>query len=140
MADDAVRTKAEDDVREAVFRHLFQHNASGLQKSAKAYFLAVEKGADPADPFLKRFDGHTPPVKKASQSRRGARGSQVEDKETGALGLIFSITSITWLSDTEAEVQAGYSEANLSAGFGSYRVKKNDGKCIVTESGPQMIS
>ena len=140
MANDTARITAEDDVREAVFRHLFQHNASGLQKNAKAYFLNVEKGADPADVFLNRFTGHAPPVKKASQSRRGARSSQVEDKETGAPGLVFSITRITWLSDTEAEVHGGYYEANLSASFGSYRVKKINGKWIVTETGPQMIA
>ena len=54
------RAAEEDNIREAVYRYQFQHNASALKQNAKAYFLGIEKGkgvADPSDAFMKRFAG-----------------------------------------------------------------------------------
>jgi hypothetical protein len=56
------RLGQEDDIREAVFRHQFDHNASGQQKTAHAYWLAIfvsEKDSDPSAQFMKRFAHHT---------------------------------------------------------------------------------
>lgn len=48
MADDKVRESQIDDIREAVFRWQFDHNASGQQAAAQVYFLEVgKKDADP---------------------------------------------------------------------------------------------
>lgn len=38
-----------DDIREAVFRYQFQHNASAQQQQANAYFISLEEGEDPAN-------------------------------------------------------------------------------------------
>lgn len=68
------RTEAQEklDICEAVFRYQFEHNASGAQQKAKAYFLKIHN-KDPSDEFLARFKGHTPPVKKGSDfAIRGA--------------------------------------------------------------------
>jgi hypothetical protein len=40
LAADTSRGSEEDDIREAVFRHQFDHNASGQEKSAHGYYLA----------------------------------------------------------------------------------------------------
>jgi hypothetical protein len=58
LATDNDRASQEDDVREAVFRFQFDHNASGQQKTARAYCLAIltgEKDSDPSSEFIKRF-------------------------------------------------------------------------------------
>ena len=62
-------TNAEqNEIREAVFRYQFEHNASGQQQTAKVYFLSFGKDQEPSDEFIARFKDHKPPVKKRSQS------------------------------------------------------------------------
>lgn len=67
-----------NDIYEAVFRHLFVYNGSGLT-NASAFYLSVE-GKDPGEEFLKRFAGNTPPVKKASECRQDADTGRIWDK------------------------------------------------------------
>jgi hypothetical protein len=74
LAVDNDRSSQEDDIRETVFRHQFDHNASGQQKSAHAYCLAVlvdNKDSDPSHQFIRRFAHHKPPVRKASACHLG---------------------------------------------------------------------
>jgi len=132
MAATQARQSQEDDIREAVFRWQFNHNVSGLQTNAKVYFLAVgEKGGDPSDEFMKRFVGNKPPVRKRSQCTANA-GRRVLDKQTGEQGLIFNVTSLRWISDTEVEAEGGYYEAGLSSSGNIYTLKKDNGKWKMT--------
>jgi hypothetical protein len=133
VAADKARQSQEDDIREAVFRWQFDHNVSGQQKKAKVYFLAVgEKYGDPSDEFIKRFADNKPPVRKRSECSADA-GKGVLDKKTGEQGLIFHVTSIKWISDTEVEAEGGYYEAGLSASGNIYTLKKEKGKWQVTK-------
>lgn len=125
----------EDDIRESVFRYQFQHNASGQQQNAKVYFLSlgsIEEPEDPSDEFMKRFQGHQPPVKKVSQSIVSVFEG-VKDKDTGEQGLIFRVTRIAWKSDVEVEVEGGYYENGLSASGNIYRVALEGGQWVVKE-------
>src|SRR5215510_15207871 len=106
-----------DDIREAVFRHQFYHNASGQQQRAKAYFLSIETGEDPDDAFIERFKDNEPPVKKESQLKNEPG---MFEKETGFRGLIFRIDSIKQISSNEVEVTGGYYENGLSASGNTY--------------------
>src|SRR5262245_19236974 len=140
VAADQTRQAQEDDIREAVFRHQFDHNASGLQKNAKVYFLEVdEKATDPSDAFMKRFADHRPPVRKPSASRF-VPGTGLLDKKTGEIGLAFRATTIKWISATEVEVSGGYYEAELSSSGNTYTVKNADGKWRVTKDKMNWIS
>ena len=153
VADDAAKAKAEDDIREATFRHQFLHNASGVQQKAKVYFLAVGRnedwddgsdgfmaldGADPSDEFLKRFADHKPVVKKKSQGV--VHLGEFKDKKTGEKGLVFGLGTIKWVSDTEVEITGGYYEAGLSASGNTYFLKKEKGKWTVTKEVRHWIS
>ncbi len=140
FAADEARESQEDDVREAVFRWQFGHNASGQKTNAHAYFLAIgEKGVDPTDAFMKRFAGHTPPVRKVSAASASA-GRMVFDKETGETGLIFRVMSIKWKSDTEVDVTGGYYESGFSAAVNTYTVRKEEGKWKVTRDKRDWLS
>jgi hypothetical protein len=140
VADEKARQGQDDDIREAVFRYQFDHNASGQQKTAKVYFLGVgEKATDPSDDFMKRFANHKPPVRKASASHF-VRGKGLLDKKTGERGLAFRNTLIKWISDTEVEVSGGYYEAELSSSGNTYTVQKENGKWKVTKSKMNWIS
>lgn len=140
VAADKARQGQDDDIREAVFRYQFDHNASGQQQTAKVYFLRVgEKATDPSDELMKRFADHQPPVRKASAAHF-VRDKGLFDKKTGEQGLAFRAAAIKWISDTEVEVSGGYYEAELSSSSNTYIVKKENGKWKVTQDKMKLIS
>jgi hypothetical protein len=132
FAADKTRAIQTDDIREAVFRWQFDHNASGQQTNAHAYFLSIgHKGDDPTEEFIKRFADHKPPVRKVSAGTADA-GKSVFDKKTGEKGLLFHVTSIEWKSDTQVEVKGGYYEAGQSGSGNTYTLKRETSKWKVT--------
>jgi hypothetical protein len=141
FATDTDRLSQEDDIREAVFRHQFDHNASGQQKSAHAYCLAIQSGgkdSDPSDRFMKRFAHDKPPVRKVSACHWASM--QVAEKRTGRSALIFRISRLTWISDTEVSVDGGYDEGNLSSSGNTYTVRRQNGKWAVTSDKMNVVS
>lgn len=136
------RTHEELDIREATFRYQFGENASGQQRTAKAFYLAIVVGGketDPDDNFLKRFADAKPKVKKVSECSASAERGVV-DRRTGEIGLIFRTGPIRWVSDTEAEISGGYYEAGLSASGNTYHLKKVGGRWKVTKDVMHWIS
>ena len=141
LASDAARPSQEDDIREAVFRYQFDHNGSGLQRRAHAYCLAVrvgEKETGPSDQFIKRFRPHKPPVRKASACHW--EEIQVVENRWGKPALIFFVSKINWVSDTEVTVNGGYREGNMSSSGCSYTVRKEDGAWTIAASGACVMS
>ena len=114
------------DIAEATFRYQFLHNASGQQQKAPAYFLSLF-GKDPDDAFLKRFEGHNPPVQRGSAFAIGK-------------GLRFRVERIKRVSDTKAEVSGGYYEAGLSSSGNTYSVELKEGKWVVAGDKMDWIS
>jgi hypothetical protein len=132
---------ADDDIREAVFRHQFDHNASGLQKNAKVFCLQIEGNQDPSPELLRRFDGNAPRVKKASlcSFKPGhARGGVVDD--TGAPALIFRVDTLQHPGDDAAIVEGGYFEAGLSASGNVYELVREGNLWIVKKDTMKWIS
>ncbi len=134
----AVEDDPEDDIREAVFRHLFRNNGSALQGDAQVYCLQLHGDADPGEALLRRFAGHRPPVVKASACRLDpAKG--VTEQTTGRRGLIFRIDSIRRTGD-EAIVEGGYFEAGLSASGNRYVVRRIAGRWQVVDDAMHSIA
>ena len=124
------RAAEEDNIREAMFRHLFTNNGSGIQQDATVYFLALSNNQSPSADFMKRFQTHNPPVKPVSESTIG-KISEVLDKTTGKIGLRFRVEEIEWISDKEVHAYGGYYAGNLSASGGSYQLVFENGLWIV---------
>jgi hypothetical protein len=131
----------EDAIREAVFRYQLKHNASCLKGKAGAYYLSTGKGQDPSDAIMKRFVGHSPPVRRFSAAviksktkdlppdePKEFQGFWVRNKETGKPGTIFHAGSIRRLGRHLAEVSGGYYEGGLSASDNTYRVVRRRGR------------
>lgn len=131
----------EDDLREAVFRHLFEHNASGLQRAAKVFCLQAEGKRDPSPELLRRFEGNEPRVKRASLCTfvHGRARGGVQD-ETGAPGLIFRVDSIKRTGPDTAVVEGGYFEAGLSASGNIYELARESGHWVVKKDILRWIS
>jgi len=124
----ALPTPAEQelDICEAVFRHQFEHNASGAQQEAAAYFLEIRKG-DPSPEFLARFAAHQPPVFAGSKFEIGK-------------GLSFQVDSIEWQEDGSVKVTGGYYEAGLSSSGSVYTLEPDGESWEVTDDVMEWIS
>lgn len=124
-------------ILEAVYRYQFDHNASGQRSAAGVYCLSFSLAVDSAT-LLRAFKDHTPPVKLASQCERSMAG--VYDRETGKRSLIFYITDVKIISDTEATASGGYYEGGLSSSGNSYHLTKQGGAWRVTADQMHWIS
>lgn len=140
------REGEERDAREAVFRHQFKGNASGLTGGAGVYCLEIEQAApvnttklvDPDDQLMRRFDAGPTLVRKSSSCESGELG--VFDKETGIRGLMLQTGTIDWVSGDELQVEGGYYEGPLSASRNLYRLKKVRGTWVVVQDTLALIS
>jgi hypothetical protein len=129
----------EDNVREALFKHLI-FNAAGAQRGFKIYFLCMDETwtnsaprtlrIDPSDEFMKRFAGRTPPVRKASACID--RGEDVVDKDTRQRGIIFTVSHLKWISRTEVQAFGKTYEAGLAAQWATYTLTNASGQWKVT--------
>ncbi len=115
-----------DNVLEALFRHQFENNVSGIHQRADSYFLTLKK-TNPAPEFLKRFSGHTPPVRIGSDFAIGK-------------GIEFRIDSWKWVSDKKVELTGGYFAGPLNGSGNSYTLVRKDGKWIVEDDEMFIIS
>lgn len=135
------RERSELDIREAVFRYQFRHNASGLQQESGVYCLSLTYGepTDPPDELMKRFIDQKPTVRKASKCvvdpMRG-----VQDSVTGKPGIILFAAEIDWISANTVDVWGGYYGGLLSASGNTYRVVRRNGRWKVVEDRMNWIS
>ena len=101
--------------------------------------MSVDEEVNPSDALLARFAGRRPPVKKVSESV-SKKYEGIFDKETGKKGILFIVTSIKWISETEAEVEGGHYTAPLEASGHVYKVRFENGKWVVKEDDMKWIS
>ena len=125
----ASRAAAEDEIAEAVFRYLFEHNASGMQKAAEKYCLSLPGEKMPGAAFLQRFEGNKPPVLAADQC----------DRKSGK-NLFFRVQKFDWRKDGEVWVRGGYYEGNLSSSIELFQVVNENGKWVVKGARMEAIS
>ncbi len=137
----AITAADDDDLREAVFRHLFDHNASGMKKAARVFCLQVENKRDPSAELLRRFDDHEPRVKQVSLCavKKDSNGGGVLD-DTGARGLIFRVDSIRRTGPDTAQIEGGYFETGLSASGNLYELVKEGSSWVVKKDTLKWIS
>ncbi|MEO7110270.1 MAG: hypothetical protein ABI183_07535 [Polyangiaceae bacterium] len=128
-----------DDVREAVFRHMFGSNASGQGSHAGVFCLLIENSQDPTPGFLARMKSVKTPIEPMSGCSASANQGVV-DKKTHARGLIFRIDRIAFKDTRHATVNGGYYEAGLSASGNIYRVERKANGWVVTKDEMTWIS
>ena len=128
-----------DDVREAVFRHMFGSNASGQGTSAGVYCIEVEGQADPTTGFLARLKDVRPTVKGVSRCDASAEHGVI-DRSTHAHGLIFRIETVKFKDGHHATATGGYYEAGLSASGNIYTIELRKTKWVVTKDQMTWIS
>ena len=123
------RSEAEPDILEAAFRFQFEHNESAIRDNARRYCLTLIGGKEPSTDFLRRFEGHEPPVVASGECDR-ASGKD----------LFFRAGIVEWENDSTAIVQGGYYEGNLSSSREELRVVWQDGRWVVEDKRLEVIS
>lgn len=133
----------DDQVREAVFRHLFTHNESSVKDRALVYFLAIDEGGgkrrDPSPALMAQFARQRPRVEPVSRADISFEKGAVH-RDTGERGLVFRVSANKRVSDDVVEVEGGYYEGNLSASGNLFRVERKAGVWIVTDEKMQWIA
>ena len=139
---DPLAGEAEAAVTEAVFRYLLRP-----RRDETLYFLSVgaPEDHDPDDAFMERFAGHQSPVKPVSEATLAGTAQpgsalaaapfpgQVIDRRTGQSGLIVRVSRLTWLSESEARVEASTFAHGLAARGYLYCVASEGDRWVVRE-------
>ena len=124
-------------VEEAVYRQQFTEHAPGATAGSVTFCLARTTETeelpwtDPPESLLRRFATHSPSVKKVSLCELDLRGDR--DPATGRPAIIFRVAPLSWLSDTEVDLNGGYHQNGLSASGQTYQVRYANGRWTVTE-------
>lgn len=125
----------EDDIAEAVFRHMIQqHSEVGV------YFLSRGNGTNPmapSDAFVERLSGGHSRVK--SVSRAFPTKSEFLDKKTGERGVVLDVYRIEWLVEeqedwlntTEFKIHTLFWPNGLEKEGTTYQVTKDGGRWVV---------
>ena len=125
----------EDDIREATFRYQFSpwlRQAQARELENVVFFVEIgENREDPGKEFMERFANNKPAIKARSRATGGLQG--VRDRDTGQPGIIFYVSKIKWLKETEVEVEGScFVNAGNSSRSTYYLTKKND-RWVVTK-------
>ena len=129
----------EDAVREAVFKYQIDRMTSALQQKDVVFFLSVDEEPNPSDALLTHFAGRRPPVKKVPESV-SKEYEGIFDKETGNKGILATVRSTMWISETEAEVEGGHYTAPLEASGHVYKVRYESRRWVVKYDEMKWIS
>jgi hypothetical protein len=105
---------ATGDVLEAVFRYQLDHDPA-----ANRYCLELA-GTSPDPAFVRRFEGHQPPVLSTDQCASQSGKS-----------LYLRLTKIQWITDNEAWVRGATSDGDRSSPIVAYRVVRENGKWTI---------
>jgi hypothetical protein len=124
----ASKAEIEDQIREAVLKYMFEHSATEQHLHTSTFIIAINKGKDPSDEFMKRFDGHKPIVKKLWQSTYTSDTGAIVDKETGRGAILYNVGSVEWINEKESMLEGSYYIAMLYGGGCRYRVVQEGSK------------
>jgi hypothetical protein len=134
----SARAHQKDAIRAAVFRYLLYRYGPQWPR-AKTYFFNVGTPGRPCDPspaLMTWFRHEALPVKKASQS--DGRAFAVREKGTGAPGLLLTVSSLKWITDTQVEVEGGYRAHRRAGNTAQFQVARQGDRWVVTEETVKM--
>jgi hypothetical protein len=129
-----VKPTNEDDIREAVFRHIMKDRGDRLYFLSASASLLDEK--DPSPEFLARFAGDRSgaTVKPISAAEHGGKWkSWYVDRETGKQGNVLNIGPVEWLGKDSAQVEASWYNSGKAATGWRFQLHFENGKWVVKE-------
>ena len=134
--------QSREEIEEAFFRYVFDHNASGAQKEVSYYFLGVEADDDPSKSLLARFKSHVPAVRPISEAWYDdlSQPHHRQDRKGMSQNLVFRLKAFNCVALERAVVEGGYHAGNLSASGSSYTIERRSGLWVVIDERRRWIS
>jgi hypothetical protein len=128
---------AKTDLREAVFRYMFEHYRYG--PDVKVFCIQPERPLP--ESFLLRFSGNKPRVVWVWDCELTAAAMNgVKEKKTGERGLRMTVMSIEWIGAQEAEAKVSAFSDGIAANWNILRVVLKEGHWIVKSDKPNGVS
>jgi hypothetical protein len=115
------------DLREAIFRYMFEHYNYGSY--VKVFCIQPEQPQP--EKFLLRFADSKPLVVWASDCELTGPMNAVKQKKTGESGMRMSILTIHWISEREAEADIEAFSDGIASNQNTLRVVFKEGHWIV---------
>jgi hypothetical protein len=132
----AEESKAKTDLREAMFRYMFEHYNYG--PDVKVFCIQAERPLP--ESFLLRFSQNRPRVVWDSDCELTGAMNSVKQEKTGARGLRMTVMSIKWISGQEAEARVSTYSDGIAANWNILRVVSMEGHWVVKTDRPDGVS
>jgi hypothetical protein len=132
----AQESSARSDLREAVFRSVFDHYTDDA--SVKFYCIAAERPLP--DSFIHRFSQSKPHVVWAFECDNSGPMNSIRYSKTGERGLLMKIRSIEWISGQEAEVRVEVFSDGIAANWNTLSMILNEGRWKVAKDKSDGVS
>jgi hypothetical protein len=132
----AEESPTKTDLREAVFRYMFEHYNYG--RDVKVFCIQPERPLP--ESFLLRFSGNRPRVVWVSDCELTGAMNGVKQKKTGERGVRMSVMSIEWIGGQEAEVKVSAFSDGIAANWNILRVVFKEGRWVIKSDKPNGVS
>jgi len=126
-----------NDIWEAVFRYQLTNLYFKKYSAFLALPTAKRKWRDPDEKFLSRLKDIKPRPQKFSARPHPPAGvypHQFVDKKSGKVIVVLRVGAITWVSDSEVQLDGGFYCGSLCGESFHYRVGNKAGRWTVTEA------
>jgi hypothetical protein len=117
---------AENGVREAVYRYQIET----WELAAHQYCLSIN-GKAPSKEFLGRFRPLPVVAESRCKRKKTLAGEIVVDKASGKPSVLLETGKLTWISDSEVELEGSYDCATLCWASGIYHATLEDGRWVI---------
>ncbi|MGH9910781.1 MAG: hypothetical protein ACRD32_09085 [Nitrososphaerales archaeon] len=114
-------------IAESVFRYQFERVR--LKDLPQLYFISLGDSKDPTEDFSRKFEKHSDPVKKYSDS--AYQNGIVTEKNTEQRGIRLEVKSIRMINSFEVEVEGSWFAGHENYQEQIFRVHKENGRWIV---------
>ncbi|HEY1424434.1 MAG TPA: hypothetical protein VGF20_13335 [Candidatus Acidoferrum sp.] len=115
------------ELREAIFRYMFARYNYGPY--VKVFCIQPERPQP--ENFLRRFSGNKIRVVWASDCELDAPMNGIREKKTGDHGMRMTVTSIQWITGSEAEAKVEAFSDGIAANWNTLRIVLKSGRWVV---------
>ena len=132
----ADESPAKTDLREAIFRYMFDHYNYGPY--VKVYCIAAERPVP--DAVIQRFSQIKPHVVWAFDCDNSGPMNGIRNKKTGEAGMAMTIIDIQWIRGDEANVKVEAFSDGIAANWNSLRMVFKTGHWKVVKDKVEGVS
>jgi hypothetical protein len=132
----AEESSSKIDLREAIFRYMFEHYNYGASVEA----FCIQPEIPQPDRFLRRFSQNKPHVVWSSYCSTSGPMNGMRETKTGKRAVSMSIKNIRWNNGSAAEADVEAYSDGIAANWNILRIEREQGQWIVKHDQPNGVS